>query len=205
MSLSLHKCHQFLQYFILKQQWVLDSKMYSEWEHPFYIILIITENRNRHASGMSTLVVLFNQNIDPVTCIPHSRFCYELILDWKLSNWAKVLNIKLMLNTKNINFKILRISINHTQVQQKPREKARTTTPPTSTTPTTTKLVAAAGVWVALTATATSTTAKNWYEMNVISYLPFLSWHWGVLVTRLVSIVYISCNSPRGLNNFQTR
>ena len=30
--------HQFLQYFILKQQWILISKTYSEWEHPFYHI-----------------------------------------------------------------------------------------------------------------------------------------------------------------------
>ena len=31
-------CHQFLRYSILKQQWVLDSKKYSEWEHLFYNI-----------------------------------------------------------------------------------------------------------------------------------------------------------------------
>ena len=32
-----NKCHQFLQYLILKQQWVLDSKTYSEWKHPINI------------------------------------------------------------------------------------------------------------------------------------------------------------------------
>ena len=37
--LFIHTCHQFLQYFILKQQWVLDSKTHSEWENPFHIIL----------------------------------------------------------------------------------------------------------------------------------------------------------------------
>ena len=39
-NLTLSICHQFLQYFILKQQWVLASKTYSEWEHPFHNIII---------------------------------------------------------------------------------------------------------------------------------------------------------------------
>ena len=37
--LSWHVCHQFLQYLILKQQWVLDSKTYSECGNIHSIIL----------------------------------------------------------------------------------------------------------------------------------------------------------------------
>ena len=33
-----YTCHQFLQYSILKKQWLLVSKMNSEWKHPFHNI-----------------------------------------------------------------------------------------------------------------------------------------------------------------------
>ena len=39
-----HICHQFLQYFILKQQWVLDSKTYSEYNNNNHKIITFCQN-----------------------------------------------------------------------------------------------------------------------------------------------------------------
>ena len=56
-------CHQFLQYSILKQQWILDSKTFSEWEHPLDIYAV--KQIYRHLillNGCPTLRIVFKAN-----------------------------------------------------------------------------------------------------------------------------------------------